>query len=247
MAMIDTVKGCGKMTKHMRNKAMVFLGILCLGGMSGRAGAPVMELIDVPTAEVLDRYGFDSTFRFYSDGGMLAKTHFGVFPRLNVGFGLDADGFVGNESMDLHKPTLNVRFRFFDGQRNLPALALGYDGQGFFFDKATDKYAQREKGLFLAGSGEIIVPDLSLHAGLNMYDFSDDHVYGFMGLRYLYHDVLAFNAEWDNIRVGPESRLNAGIGWWMTPSFAVEFAARDMVAPSRPSERIVRLVYTGGF
>jgi hypothetical protein len=54
-----------------------------------------MELIDVPTAEVLDRYGFDSTFRFYSGGGMLAKTHFGVFPRLNVGFSLDADGFVG--------------------------------------------------------------------------------------------------------------------------------------------------------
>lgn len=235
------------MSQQMRHKLLFLVGFLLLGGATLRAGAPVMELIDVPTAEVLDRYGFDSTFRFYSGGGMLAKTHFGVFPRLNVGFGLDADGFVGSEAVDVHKPTLNVRFRFFDGQRNLPALALGYDGQGFFFDKATDKYAQREKGLFLVGSGEIIVPDLSLHAGLNMYDFTNDHVYGFMGLRYLYHDVLAFNGEWDNIRVGRESRLNAGIGWWITPSFSVEFAGRDMGAPSRPTERIVRLVYTGGF
>jgi len=231
----------------MRNKIVVFVGSLLLGVSQVRAGAPVMELIDIPTAEVLDRYGFDSSFRFYSGGGMLAKTHFGVFPRLNVGFALDADGFVGDESVDMHKPTLNVRFRFFDGQRNLPALAVGYDGQGYFFDKTTDKYAQREKGLYLVGSGEIIVPDLSLHAGLNMYDFTNDHVYGFMGLRYLYRDVLAFNAEWDNIRVGRESRLNAGIGWWITPVFSVEFAGRDMGAPSRPTERIVRLVYTGGF
>lgn len=231
----------------MRKTLLFFMGIFLLGGGALRAGAPVMELIDVPTAEVLDRYGFDSTFRFYSGGGMLAKTHFGVFPRLNVGFALDTDGFVGNDSVDVHKPTLNVRYRFFDGQRNLPALAVGYDGQGYFFDNAADQYAQREKGLFLVGSGEIIVPDLSLHAGLNMYDFNNDSVYGFMGLRYLYHDVLAFHGEWDNIRVGRESRLNAGIGWWITPSFSVEFAGRDMGAPSRPTERIVRLVYTGGF
>jgi hypothetical protein len=119
------------MGQQMRNKLVFSLMFLLSGVSVLRAGAPVMELIDVPTAEVLDRYGFDSTFRFYSGGGMLAKTHFGVFPRLNVGFSLDADGFVGDQAVDLHKPTLNVRFRFFDGQRNLPALALGYDGQGF--------------------------------------------------------------------------------------------------------------------
>ena len=234
------------MSQHMRKTISLTLFSLLLGGIC-RAGAPVMELIDVPTAESLDRYGFDSSFRFYSGGGMLAKTHFGVFPRLNVGFALDADGFVGTDAVDLHKPTLNVRYRFFDGQRNLPALSLGYDGQGFFYNKSTDKYDQREKGLYLAGSGEIIVPDLSLHAGLNMYDFTNDHVYGFMGLRYLYQDTVGFTGEWDNIRTGRESRLNAGLSWWITPSFSVEFAGRDLGAPSRPAERIVRLVYAGGF
>ncbi|MBL8023776.1 MAG: hypothetical protein JNK54_05775 [Elusimicrobia bacterium] len=231
----------------MKKIASLFLLLLLLGVFNAQAGAPLMEVIDVPTAEVLDRYGFDSSYRFYSEGGVLVKTHFGVFPRLNVGFGLDADGFVGNESVDLHKPTLNVRFRFFDGQRNLPALALGYDGQGLFFNKSTDKYAQREKGLFLVGSGEIIVPDLSLHGGINVYDFTEDHVYGFMGFRYLFRDVVALNAEWDNIRVGRDSRLNVGLGWWMTPSFAVELAGRDLGGPRRRPERIVRLVYSGGF
>jgi hypothetical protein len=70
------------MGQQMRNKLVFSLMFLLSGVSVLRAGAPVMELIDVPTAEVLDRYGFDSTFRFYSGGGMLAKTHFGVFPRL---------------------------------------------------------------------------------------------------------------------------------------------------------------------
>jgi hypothetical protein len=229
-------------------KTIVILGAcLALGGAAARAAAPLIELIDTPTAEILDRYGYDASFRFYSEGGLLAKTYFGVFSRLNVGFGLDAENFVGSDAVDVNKPTLNVRFRFFDGRRNLPALALGYDGQGLFYDNETDNYLEREKGLFLAGSGEIVIPNLSLHAGANMYDFKDDYIYGFIGLHYLYNDIIGLMAEWDNIRVGPESRLNAGIRWWVTPSFAAEFSGRELGAPGRRAERIVRLMYTGGF
>lgn len=228
-------------------KSRFFLFAFLFGPIFAAASAPVIDLIDVPTAEVMDRYGYDASFRFYSGGGMLTKTSFGVFPRLNVGFGLDAEGFIGNEAVDLNKPTLNVRFRFFDGQRNLPALALGYDGQGLFYDDDADKYHQREKGLYLAGSGEVVVPDLSLHGGINIYDFKEDHLYGFVGLRYLYIDRLGFTLEWDNIRVTRDSRLNAGMEFWVTPSFAVEFAGRDLTGPGRDSERIVRLTYSGGF
>ena len=205
------------------------------------------ELIDVPTAEALDHYGFSTSFRFYTGGGMLTKASFGVFPRLNVGFGLDAEGFIGNEAADFNKPTLNVRLRFFDGQRNLPALALGFDGQGLFYDDAADEYSQREKGLFLVGSGEIFTPGLSLHGGGNMYDFKDDYVYGFLGLNYLYEDRVGVTVEWDNIRIMRDSRLNVGGRLYVTPSFAVEFAGRDLAGPDRRAERIVRLVYSGGF
>lgn len=205
------------------------------------------ELIDVPTAETLDRYGYNAGFRFYTDGGLLTKATFGVFPRLNVGFGLDAEGFIGNRTVDLNQPTLNARFRFFDGKRNLPALALGYDGQGFFYDNTVDKYRQREKGLFLAGSGEIFVPDLSLHAGVNIYDFKNDHLYSFVGLNYLYADQFGATIEWDNVRVWRESRLNIGGRVHVTPSFAVELAGRDLAGPGRRAERIVRLTYSGGF
>lgn len=223
--------------------ASVVLG----GGVCVHAAPPLTELIDIPTAEALDHYGYSASFRFYTGGGLMTKATFGVFPRLNVGFGLDAERFIGNESVDVNAPTLNARFRFFDGQRNLPALALGYDGQGLFFDENSDHYLQREKGLYLVGSGEVFLPNLSLHAGGNIYDFKEDRVYGFLGIHYLFADRFAPTVEWDNIRIMRESRLSVGGRWYVTPGFAVEMIGRDLAGPSRRAERVVRLTYSGGF
>ena len=96
----------------------------------GRASAPIIHLIDLPTAEVVDRYGYDASFRFYGGGGMLAKGTFGVFSRFNMGLGLDAEGFIGSGSADFNTPTIHARWRVFDGRRYWPAIAVGYDGQG---------------------------------------------------------------------------------------------------------------------
>jgi len=223
------------------------MGVFFVFGFSVlHAAGPVLELIDIPTAETLERYGYDVGFRGYSGGGVLTKAQFGVFPRLNVGVGLDVDGFVGSEALNINKPTINARFRCFDGRRNLPALAIGYDGQGLFYDDETDKYREREKGLYAVGSGEILLPGLGLHGGGNIYDFKDDHVYGFLGLNYVYEDLVGVTVEWDNIRVGRDSRLNTGLQWWISPSFSATVAARDLAGPRR-SERIVRLSYSGGF
>jgi hypothetical protein len=212
-----------------------------------RAGLPPLELVDSPTPEVTNHYGVNMAFRFYSQGGLLTKTSFGVFPRLNVGFGLDAEKFVGGESVDINRPTLNMKYRFFDGQRHLPALAAGYDGQGFFFDKGKDKYLQREKGLYLTGTGEVLVPHLDFTGGVNIYDFREDRVFVFTGLHYLYHDVLSLVAEVDNLRLGRDARLSGGVRYHTTPHFSIELMARDLGAPGRNSERVVRLSHNTSF
>ena len=123
---------------------------------------------------------------------MLSKTAFGVFPRLSIGFGLDTEKLIGSQNVDVSRPTLSVKLRIYDSERQLPALAIGFDGQGYFYDDQTDEYRQRERGLFLVSSSEIFVPDLSLHGGLNIYDFSEDDIYLFSGISYLWQEVLAF-------------------------------------------------------
>src|SRR4051794_29708006 len=87
-----------------------------------------IEAIDTPTAEVVDHYGYNVSFRFGKDGNLQNKNMFGVFPRLNMGFGLDGENIIGTGDSRINKPTINVKFRLFDGKGILPAFAMGYDG-----------------------------------------------------------------------------------------------------------------------
>jgi hypothetical protein len=230
-----------------RRLALLVL-LSALTGVPARAAGPMTWLIDTPTAEVSDHYGYNLAFRLYSGGGVLTKTSFGIFPRLNLGFGLDAENFIGSDTVDVNPPTLNVRWRFFDGKRDLPALSLGYDGQGYFYNDATDKYVQREKGLYLVGSGEIVTPGLSLHGGGNIYDFNEDKVFAFGGLTYLHQDFVGLVFESDNIGgKARDIRLNGSLRAYITPSLSVDVGARDLWAASRESERIVLINYFGSF
>jgi len=236
----------------IRQKTLITLFLvgtaLCARAAQQEGGAPLMtDLIDIPTADAVDHYGYNVNFRFYSGGGLLSKTAFGVLPRLNVGFGLDAEQFIGSGNVRLNRPTLNTKFRFFDGKRELPALALGFDGQGNFYNRKTDKYIQREKGLYLAGSEEAFVPDLRVHGGLNIYDFSKDDVFAFAGANYLYADLVGLMFEADNMMHRPrETRFNSGVRYYVTPTFSVDFGARDLWSARKP-ERIIRLSYFGSF
>jgi hypothetical protein len=211
-----------------------------------------INVIDIPTAEVVDHYAYNVSFRFGRDGNLQTKPLFGVFPRLNLGFGLDGENVIGRGNSRLNRPTLNVKFRLFDGKRALPALAIGYDGQGYVWNKHLDEYEQREKGLYLVGSSEIGVPDLNLHLGVNHFDFDHgDSTRGFFGLTYTYEQLVGLMAEWDHATDWKERRINFGLKYYVTPLFTVDLIGRNIPkAPeseARETERIVRLVYTGSF
>ena len=216
------------------------------------ARAREINVIDIPTAEVVDHYGYNVNFRFGRDGALQTKTAFGVFPRLNLGFGLDAEHVIGTGDSRMNKPTLNMKFRIFDGKPALPALAVGFDGQGYVWNKALNDYEQREKGLYLVGSKEIIFPDFNVHAGVNHFDFEHGHsTRGFFGLDYTYEHLVGVMGEWDHATNYRERRFNFGARYYVSPVFTVEAIVRNIPkfpeSEARITERIVRLAYTGSF
>ncbi|HRY29477.1 MAG TPA: hypothetical protein P5079_05490 [Elusimicrobiota bacterium] len=237
------------MKRRFSLAALAAAGVFVFAALPLRAESGLVTwLVDTPTAEIVDHYGYNLGFRLYSGGGVLTKGTFGVFPRLNVGFGLDAEKFIGADTVDLNPPTLNAKFRLFDGKRYLPALALGYDGQGYFYDHSTDKYLQREKGLYLVGGEEVFTPGLTLTGGANIYDFSDDRIYAFAGVNYVYENFLGVVFELDNVHGKPRTnRMNAGVRCFVTPSVSVDVSGRDLWAASRKAERIVVVNYIGSF
>ena len=104
---------------------------------------PDTELIDIPTAGILDYYGFQVKTRAYSNGGVLTALNFGVLERLNLGAAMAVDKFIGSDSpIKMRRPEIQVKFRFFDGGYYIPAAALGYDGQGYYYDSVTKKYLE---------------------------------------------------------------------------------------------------------
>jgi len=217
---------------------------------------PDIELIDVPTAGILDYSGFQMKSRFYSGGGVLGGLNFGVMERLNLGASMTVDKLIGSSSdVRMRKPEIQVKYRFFDGGYYIPAMALGYDSQGSYYDAGSKKYLEKGKGLYVVGSKEMGISNLVLHGGFNVSDFDKDYFFGFLAANYTMEDKLAFILEYDNLFHSDDpSRFNAGMRIYITPYFQFDMGLREMGrdgifangAP-RKSERIIQLRYNTSF
>jgi len=216
---------------------------------------PDTDLIDTPTAEVLDYYALQVRSRFMSDGAVLTGVGFGVLNRLNLGASATIDRMIGTaDPMRLVRPEIQAKFRFYDGGDKAPALAVGYDGQGYYYDTDAKKYYEKGHGMYLVGTKEILTPGLSINPGVNISDFDGDGVYVFTGLSYNIENNFALMAEWDAIQKIKESRFNVGARFYVTPFFQIDLAVReighnntfDNGTRQRP-ERIAQLRYTTSF
>ena len=216
---------------------------------------PDVDLVDMPTAAALDVGGFGARSRFFNQGGALQWLTFGVYPRINLGASLHVDRLLGTGSpVQLTRPELQVKWRFFDGDRLIPAFALGFDGQGYFYNRPIKRYNQKQRGLYFVATQEIGLPGLQGHAGMNISDFDSDDVFGFMGLSLNLYDRAKLMWEWDNIQDFYDSRINAGLRFYINPSFHTDFAVRGIGQGGtfsngvpRAPERVIQFKYTGHF
>ena len=55
-------------------------------------------VLDVPTAEVFDRYQASFLARAYDHGTLMETIDFGVYPRINLGISLAAHELIGSSS-----------------------------------------------------------------------------------------------------------------------------------------------------
>lgn len=211
-------------------------------------------IIDVPTAETLDRYQASFLTRAYDHGTLMESIDFGVYPRINLGISIAAHELLGSSSsVRVLDPDFQVKWKLYDGNLYLPAIAIGYDGRryGYGYDHhrnytKTKQYLDDRKGGYLTLSREIIVPGLNASAGVNLSDFDFDDLYMFTGLFYNLADNFRLLAEWDNIRNIRDSRLNLGVRVTLHPSLALDAAVRR-IGRGDESERILQLRYVTNF
>ncbi len=214
-----------------------------------RETSPMIEGVDIPTADILEPKTFSTAFRLYSEGGLASRLILGPFKRLNVGFTLDAQNLVGGGEPDMITPSLFLKLRAFDGTDILPALAFGFDNSGYLWQDDTDDFLQKERGIYFVGSHEIFLPDMELHAGMNWPRVDESGTpFGFFGMTWKFIPSFALMAEYDNVQDGPNNRFNLGGRMWVTPYFNIDLAARNVGRDADSgAERIVRINYVANF
>lgn len=222
---------------------------------SDSALQPDTEIVDAPTSGVLDYRGYSTRSRFYAQGGVLEYLSFGVYPGVNIGASMAGDGIIGDEkNVRMRAPTAQVKYRFFEGDQELPSLAMGYDGQGYRYNAADRRFNQRQRGFYVVATEEIGVPGFQIHPSFNISDFDSNAIFGCLPLTLNIRDKAEFLLEWDNINDMVASRVNMGLRAFLTPNFHVDFAVRAIGAGShysdgapRGPERIVQLKYSNSF
>src|SRR3989339_515539 len=229
----------------MRNRGLTALLFVIICALP--LAAEPTYVIDSPTTGMLDYGSYNLNFRLFSEGGILTRLNFGVFKMENLGSGWEASRVIGSMGAAVSPPALYIKLRPFTGTQSLPSLAIGYDGQGYLYDRDNNEFSQKEKGIFIVLGREVFMPGFILNVGGNIADFKNNTVCGFANCSFTIEDTLTILAEYDNINVMPENRLNLGLRFFVTEDLGIELCGRDIGAAGRSAERIIMVNYLGRF
>lgn len=201
------------------------------------------NLIDMPTAGILEKGFVGVTSDVLPNGVLIARIEAGVFENVSIGISYGGSNIIGSGSPDWYKiPAASIRFRMFNEELLFPAITVGFDmqGKGDYFS-GTERYAIKSPGFFAAGSKNFeFLGFLSLHGTLN-YSLESKDGDNFLNLRVGGEKTIgnkvsvvaeydfAFNDNTtDNFGSG-NGYLNIGVRWSIADGFTLGFDLRDML------------------
>lgn len=245
------------------------------------------RLINAHTAGILPRAHFDFEARIYPSGsidrqgvtgcGLLFGISVGITERLNVGISYGGDGIVGRGRIRGNPyPGALIKYRIIEESFVMPAIAIGYDHQGFGGVNddwngiaTTSAFVYKSQGFFMALSKSYLLGgklQLGIHGAVN---FSLEEIRetqwpnGYLGLDFGINEELFLVVEYDlalnsNKDHNPfHGYFNTGIRWALAETFSIEFDVKDMFRQKKVVEggekspfgvsRELRLVYVTGF
>ncbi|MEE9457055.1 MAG: hypothetical protein V3W11_07890 [bacterium] len=188
-------------------------------------------------------------------GPFVVRGEIGILDYLTVGISYGGVDVLGNATPTMNpRPGFQAKFRITNGGPIMPAVALGYDDQGYgkYYDydpyiertqhklEDYDRYQFKAKGFYLALSQEIeLLGALGLHAGVSynvVEDVDDDgpDVYAAVEKSLGPHLMLLASYDMGLNDNAPESLgmgrgyLDAGVRWRVTENFNLEFWATNL-------------------
>lgn len=226
----------------------VLLGsLLAAAGPVSAQEIGLRHLIDNPTASVLERGSYAFNTLVYPEGGTLFGVTIGLLDRASVGFSYGGLGVIGSGTPDWN-PRVEFRARLILVEESfvLPAIALGFDSQGFgYYEDATERYQVKSKGFYaIASKHYAFLGTLGLHGGTN-YSLEDgdgeDSMNFFFGVEKSLSPELSVLAEYDLAVNDNEDNdlfgegvgyLNVGLSWIFAERLRIQFDLRNLLENS---------------
>jgi hypothetical protein len=190
---------------------------------------PPRQLVDCPTAATLPRASFDFKMRTISNGGLIAQTGIGLHRKFMLGVSFGGEQILGEgKAKWQNNIAFQVKYQLISETTVLPAIAFGYDGQGYgrYFSDLK-RFMYKSKGFYAVASKGYQTYQWSsgLHTGIN-YSLesdvdNDDDVTIFFGADLSIQNDVSLVAEYDlaiNDNKYDEDNLNnvtehSGRGW----------------------------------
>jgi hypothetical protein len=222
------------------------------------------RLVNTHTAGILPKASFDVDFRIYAPpsppsleghgSGLLTGAHVGLTNRLNIGLAYGGEGIIGySDRVWWNKlPGVLVKYRLFEEKFLTPALAVGFDNQGYGGQVREemygyDGYVYKSPGFFVALSKNYLMlkhVQIGFHGTVNYsLEEVEDVVWPNLvgGIDIGINEELTFVAEYDfafDDITGPKNDkyyglphrgfLNIGLRWAFTENFIIEFDCVDI-------------------
>ncbi|MFZ1517491.1 MAG: hypothetical protein WAU11_01875 [Ignavibacteriaceae bacterium] len=203
------------------------------------------QLIDMPTAGIMERGSVGLTTELLPFGTLIAKVEAGIFDNISIGLSYGGSNIVGSGKPDWYPfpPGVNFRFRVMDETVLIPALTLGFDtqGKGQYF-KDEKRFGIKAPGIFAAASKNFaMLGYLSLHGTVNYSVLEDKDGDNFVNLMigaektlgssfsFLIEYNFAFNDNSTNEFGDGKGYLNLGVRWSVAPGVTAGFDLRDLL------------------
>lgn len=228
-----------------------------------------VQLIDLPTAGLLQGGDLKASLRLYENGGMLTRLTVGISRKMMFGISYGGDHIIGGSKVRWNEmPGVHICYRAIEENLVVPALSLGVDTQGYgkywrrsdypdtIRTDATrmllDRYTIKSRGFYVVASKSYeSLWKVGLHAGINYsleQSDKDKDLNVFAGLDMQISRDLAVIGEYDfalndsHLKNTGNERgyLNVGFRWAFQHNMFLEFDLRNILADREGDHDLVR-------
>jgi len=250
--------------KRINVSIIIFFLLLAVYTQAQPGSLHLDMLIDMPIAKVTIKGGIDTELRMYQNGGLLASISIGVTDRFKLGVSYGGENVIGSGEVNLNPlPCVQLKYILLEEQYLVPALAIGFDAQGYGrYIQELKRYAQKSRGLYaVVSKNTSFLGGIGIHFGVNWSlekEDGDSDPNLFAGFHKRISSEWVILGEYDTaindnhgdaIGAG-KGYLNIGIRWSFAERFFVDMTWKNVFENEKQvagSSREVKIVYRTQF